>query len=264
MDVHGILNPWSLTPLLWVAGFLLTRGAIALYDHLVIGLVVLTKQRKLPTRTTGVPVRYVSLRAIDVAYLAVNATNEWVFVQNLCHYLWHSEAVPKQLADLGVLNTVVALFLMFVVLDLCYAPAHRFLHWRAVYPYIHKHHHRQVFPVRGYLDAGNEHPVEHVVGTGCTWAAVLAATHTTGAHAATIFLFFNVHAALAMLNHSPYDVELSYLGLKYSVKAHEMHHRKFTTNYAQYWMGVDKLMGTYSPYDSATAATAGTSAAKTA
>lgn len=42
------------------------------------------------------------------------------------------------------------------------------------------------------------------------------------------------------------------MGLNYSVKAHELHHRKFTTNYAQYWMGIDKLMGTFSAYDAAT------------
>ena len=42
------------------------------------------------------------------------------------------------------------------------------------------------------------------------------------------------------------------LGLNYSVKAHEMHHRKFTTNYAQYWMGIDKLMRTFSPYETTT------------
>lgn len=257
MEVLGMLNPWSLSPLVWVAGFLLARGAIALYDHLVVGLISLTKQPKLPTRTTGVPVRYVSLRAVDITYLAINAVNEWIFVQNLCHYLWFSEFVPKEVANLGILNTVGALYLMFVVLDLFYAPAHRFMHWRAVYPYIHKHHHRQVFPVRGYLDAGNEHPVEHFIGTSCTWAAVLAAVHITGAHAITIFVFFNVHAALAMLNHSPFDVEFSFFGLNYSVKAHEMHHRKFTTNYAQYWMGIDRLMGTFSPYEASITQSAG-------
>jgi hypothetical protein len=31
-----------------------------------------------------------------------------------------------------------------------------------VYPYVHKHHHRQILPKRGYLDAGNEHPIEQV------------------------------------------------------------------------------------------------------
>ena len=246
------LNPWSLPASSWLLGFVLIRGAIAVYDHLVIGLVEVTKQAKLPTRTTGEPVRYVGLNMSSVVYLFVNSVQEWVFVQNLCHYIWHSPVVPKQLAEVNPFNTAAALYLMFVVLDLCYAPMHRFLHWRPVYPYIHKHHHRQIFPVRGYLDAGNEHPVEHFVGTSCTWAAVWTAVQVTGAHAGTIFFFFNLHAALAMLNHSPYDVDVTVLGLNYSVKAHEMHHRRFTTNYAQYWMGIDKLMSTFSPYDEST------------
>jgi len=250
--IKSVLNPWGLTAAQWALGFVAIRGAIGLYDHMVIALVEISKAPKLPTRTTGTPVRYVGLRVIDMAYLTVNAVNEWIFVQNLCHYIWHSDRVPKALGEVGVLNTCAALYLMFLVLDLFYAPAHRFLHWRVVYPYIHKHHHRQIFPVRGYLDAGNEHPVEHFIGTSCTWIAVWAAVHTTGAHAATIFFFFNIHAALAMLNHSPYDVDVTILGLNYNVKAHEMHHRKFTTNYAQYWMGIDRIMGTFSPYDAST------------
>jgi hypothetical protein len=38
---------------------------------------------------------------------------------------------------------------------------------------------------------------------------VLHGWQLTGAHALTIFLFFNVHAALAMLNHSAYDVDVT-------------------------------------------------------
>jgi sterol desaturase/sphingolipid hydroxylase (fatty acid hydroxylase superfamily) len=169
-------NPWELPALHWGVGFLAVRGAIGMYDHLVVGFVELSKQAKLPTRTIdGPPVRYVGLDATSVAFLFVNALQEWVFVQNLCFFIWHSPAVPKSLADVGFLNTGAALWLMFVVLDVCYAPMHRFLHWRPVYPYIHKHHHRQIFPVRGYLDAGNEHPLEHFIGTSCTWAAVYSA-----------------------------------------------------------------------------------------
>ena len=247
------LNPWGLSPVQWVVGFVLIRGAIAFYDNLVELLIKFSKVAKLPTREdaeTGEPkeVRYVGLNAISYVYLVVNAADEWVFVQNLCHFIWHSDRVPKTLGGAQPLNTVCALYLMFLVLDFFYAPAHRFLHWKPVYPYIHKHHHRQIFPVRGYLDAGNEHPVEHVIGVSCTWIAVYTAVHVTGAHALTIFLFFNIHAALAMLNHSEYDVDFSFLGLSYSVKAHEMHHRKFNLNYAQYWMGMDKMMGTFKPY----------------
>eukprot|EP00978_Attheya_sp_CCMP212_P008092 scaffold18835_cov52-Attheya_sp.AAC.5 len=249
------INPWGLTPLQWVVGFVLIRGAIALYDHLVVFLVEWSKAKRLPTRTTGnKPVRYVDLDRTSYVFLAINSLNEWVFVQRLCHFLWYADdssgtVIPKALEDVGVANTFGALYVMFVVLDVCYAPCHHMLHMPSIYPLIHKHHHRQHFPTRGYLDAGNEHPIEHMIGTMCTWAAVLAAAHTTGAHAGTIFLFFNVHAALAMLNHSPYDVAFGALGIQYSVGSHEMHHRKFTVNYAQYCMWYDHLAHTYATYE---------------
>jgi len=248
----SVFNPWEISTTSWIAGFFISRGLITLYDHLVIAVVKLTKQKLLPTRTTGTPVRYVDLRLVDVVYLFINAIQEWLFVQNMCFYIWHSNDVPKSVEQIGVFNTVCAVMVMFIVQDIFYAPTHRFLHWRPVYPYIHKHHHRQIFPVRGYLDAGNEHPVEHFIGTSCTWIAVYTAVHTTGAHAVIIFTFFNIHAALAMLNHSPYDVDINLIFMNYNVKAHEMHHRKFTTNYAQYWLGIDHLMGTYMEYDEST------------
>jgi sterol desaturase/sphingolipid hydroxylase (fatty acid hydroxylase superfamily) len=144
---------------------------------------------------------------------------------------------------------------MFVVRDVCYSPCHKVFHQPWCYPLIHKHHHRQHYPTRGYLDAGNEHPIEHVVGVYSTWAAVLVAVHWTGAHAATIFFFFNLHAAMAMLNHSPYDVSCNILGIKYSVANHEMHHRKFTVNYAQYCMWYDYAMHTFADYEGPTTTT---------
>ena len=38
------------------------------------------------------------------------------------------------------------------------------------------------------------------------------------------------------------------LGFDYSVGAHEMHHRNPSCNMAQYWMGLDRLMGTWRAY----------------
>ena len=58
-----------------------------------------------------------------------------------------------------------------------------------------------------------------------------------------------------MLNHSPYDVEFDLIPfgiLQYSVANHEMHHRKFTVNYAQYCMWYDHLMKTFCAYEGPT------------
>jgi sterol desaturase/sphingolipid hydroxylase (fatty acid hydroxylase superfamily) len=239
-------NPWNLSRFQWMLGGLAIRGAINFYDHLVVFAVdSIFNQKFLPTRTTGKPVRYVDLDMQSIIFLSINAVHEWIFVQRLCHYIWFSPDVSLEIEDIGLLNTVGALVVMFIVLDLCYAPCHHILHMSAIYPLIHKHHHRQHFPTRGYLDAGNEHPIEHVIGVLCTWASVLSAAHIVNAHAVVIFLFFNIHAALAMLNHSPYDVEF----LGYSVANHEMHHRKFTINYAQYCMWYDHIMKTYARYE---------------
>ena len=38
------------------------------------------------------------------------------------------------------------------------------------------------------------------------------------------------------------------LGFDYSVGAHEMHHRNPGCNMAQYWMYLDRIMGTYRDY----------------
>jgi len=249
----SLFNPWELSALQWIVGGILIRGAIAFYDHLVVYVIdSICQENFLPTRTTGKPVRYVTLDTKSVVFLSINAFDEWVFVQRLCHFIWYSPSVSLNMNEISLVNTIGAIYVMFIVIDIIYAPCHHILHMPWCYKYIHKHHHRQHFPTRGYLDAGNEHPIEHIVGIMCTWGAVLAAVYgPTGAHGVTLFIFFNIHAALAMLNHSPYDVEFTIIPgiMKYSVANHEMHHRKYTINYAQYCMWYDHFMNTYRNYE---------------
>jgi sterol desaturase/sphingolipid hydroxylase (fatty acid hydroxylase superfamily) len=236
----------------------------------------------------------------------------------LTYYLWnggYQGMLPWCLSQLSLGNTIFAMGIMFVAMDLLYAPLHHFLHLPSMYPLIHKHHHRQHFPVRGYLDAGNEHPIEHMIGVMCTWFAVCTAEVLLptikmlwevviktdelpakrdalaslglcggGVHTVTVFIFFQLHAALAMMNHSPFDAQFSlpFVGssllfgsessrisamdcipiigkrlrrvisgqwFRYSVGHHEMHHRKFNYNYAQYCLFYDHWMGTFIPYE---------------
>jgi sterol desaturase/sphingolipid hydroxylase (fatty acid hydroxylase superfamily) len=260
----------------------------------------------LPTREPGAPpVRYVSLDTRSIVYLTLNAFNEYAFVMRLTHYLWqggHQQLLKWKLTEMTLGNTIIALGIMFVFMDMLYAPLHHMLHLPALYPLIHKHHHRQHYPTRGYLDAGNEHPIEHMIGTMCTWFALcvvevfmptcgmwigrmkenglrwmieggysMPLTQGGGVHALTVFVFVQFHAALAMLNHSPYDVQFflpcvgssSICGaentwfkriitgqwFEYSVGYHEMHHRKFNFNYGQNCMLYDTLMGTFLNYE---------------
>jgi len=315
------LNPWNLPNMqLWLLGFIAIRLGVVFYDHLVVLLIEKCfKSKVLPTREPGAPpVRYVSLDKRSIVYLSLNAFNEYAFVMRLTHYLWwggHQQLLTWKLTQMTLCNTILALGIMFVSMDMLYAPLHHLLHLPTFYPLIHKHHHRQHFPARGYLDAGNEHPIEHMIGVVCTWFAVCVAeillptfgmwlervkehglsglldgeetatwTQGGGVHALTVIVFFQFHAALAMLNHSPYNVqfslpfmgsaslfgaenkmlqwldEITFVGkwmkriftgqwFKYSVGHHEMHHRKFNFNYGQYCMLYDLWMGTFLEYE---------------
>jgi len=252
-----LFNPWKFNTWQWWLGGILLRAAIVFYDHLVFFLLeTIFKSRLLPTRLTDTPVRYVELDTKSKIFLTVNAIHEWIFVQNFCHFIWYSPNVSLEWNTIGFSNTIGALWVIFIVLDIVYSPCHHIMHMPFMYPLIHKHHHRQHFPTRGYLDAGNEHPIEHLIGVTSIWLASMAACYgPTGVHGITLFFFFNIHATLAMLNHSPYDVTFDIIPggiLQYSVGHHEMHHRKFTVNYAQYCMFYDFAMKTFTPYEGPT------------
>jgi hypothetical protein len=72
---------------------------------------------------------------------------------------------------------------------------------------IHKHHHRQHYPTGGYLDAGNEHPIEHWVVVLSTWYVYLGggtcggAWSNGGAWRDAVFVFQHSCRPAAMLNH---------------------------------------------------------------
>mmetsp|Transcript_24361 Transcript_24361/g.78225 ORF Transcript_24361/g.78225 Transcript_24361/m.78225 type:complete len:195 (-) Transcript_24361:161-745(-) len=150
--------------------------------------------------------------------------------------------------------------MLLVVDDMLYAPLHRAMHLQAVYPWVHKHHHRNTFPARGYIDAANEHPVEQIAALCLHWVAVHVVAHTAGLHVAAVLAHFGVKALGACFNHTGYDVQLRFCGIEYAVRAHETHHRKPNTNFAQYVMFWDKLMGTYKEYESGIKASAAAAA----
>jgi len=191
------------------------------------------------------------LEWIDFSFLALNSVIEFTYLTNLAYFALHSPYVALSWRSLSLPNTVCAFFLLFAVNDFFYALAHRFMHWSVVYPFVHKHHHRQVLPKRGYADAGNEHPIEQVIGLATNWLAVNLVPRTLGLHAATIFGYMLVYGVLALLNHTEFELAFNLLGMpgfRYSVGAHEMHHRHPKCNMAQSFMWWDKLMGTYKEY----------------
>ena len=182
-----LLNPWGLGLLWWVAGYAAVRAALlGFVDGAVWMLAPFLPP--LPSRTGPKPVFQHKINAMDVTYLVINSLIEYVFSLQIAHLLWHAAYIVHAPSGLGLLNGPVALWLMLIVDDMLYAPLHRFMHLPQVYRFVHKHHHRNTFPARGYIDAANEHPVEQIAALSLHWTAVHIVAHTAGLHVGAVRL----------------------------------------------------------------------------
>lgn len=242
-----LLNPWSLTFPMWVAAAVAKEAALQATDVCI----TFACQRfdPLPSRTGTKPLYKNVLDRKDYAFLLMNSFVEMIFSSHLCYNAWYSSYIQRSWPSFGILNGPIALLLLILFNDMLYAPAHRLLHHPAVYPYIHKHHHRSIYPSRGNIDARNEHPIEQMIAMALWMTAIYMVAFSTGMHAATIIGHLAVMTMGASLNHAGFDLEIRFLGVDwYSTGAHEMHHRRPDKNFAQFTMFWDKLMGTYIPY----------------
>ena len=245
----ALVNPLSLPPLYFLAGYVFKCGSLAAIDEVcAVYLRGAYGDKPMPYRGNAGAKGLERLEWIDYTFLALNSVIEFCFAAQVAHLVLTSPHMAWELGKLNALNTLPALYLIFAVDDFFYAPTHRVMHMPFCYAYVHKHHHRQHLPERGYLDAGNEHPIEQVLGLSCLYGTLELVSRLTGVHALTILVHFLLYAVLALLNHTAYDVQFAFAGFEYTVRAHETHHRYPTTNLAQYFMIWDKLMGTYKPY----------------
>ncbi|KAH9249727.1 hypothetical protein BASA81_012523 [Batrachochytrium salamandrivorans] len=157
-------------------------------------------------------------------------------------FMWDNPShVEWDLHKLTLANTLGSLVGFFTLYDFFYVLLHRFLHIRAIYPWVHKHHHRQHAPSRGNVDAVNVHPFEFLSGEFLHLFAIMVVP----CHALTVLVFMVIAGVLASLNHTRYDVQLGV----YEVRVHDVHHRIPQSNYGQYTMFWDRAMGSYRSYE---------------
>jgi len=182
----------------------------------------------------------------DWLFVYINRISVPVMTFHVFQYTWNSKKIfwsPKDLSFMSTIGAVVALFLTY---DAFYVPFHSLLHVRALYPWIHKHHHRQNVPTRGNLDATNTHPIEFILGEYLHLVSLfVVSTFVMKIHVGTVIFFILFGGLLASLNHTRFDVSIPFF---YDVRAHDMHHHMPMSNYGQYTMVWDKVVGTFRPY----------------
>jgi sterol desaturase/sphingolipid hydroxylase (fatty acid hydroxylase superfamily) len=167
----------------------------------------------------------------DCADFTCLALNKLATVAFLLHALrdLHAHAPPPPPSALTALLPVPLLFLAY---DAMYAPFHYLLHWAPLYPYIHKHHHRQVAPHRGLDDAVNTHPFEYAVGMWMHLGALWLLRDGLGLAVSpwAVLVFVLGGSVLAAVNHTRMEVEVPYL---FNSREHDSHHRFSQFNYAR-------------------------------
>lgn len=246
-----VLNPLGVTITTWFGLIALKSFSIILLEFPLIALCKVLGVKKLPSREPKPIMKGLeALLAKDYIFLACNQALEAIALQHFSQFALDDRKVMRHLEQLSFGNTVCAIYLTFLISDFLYYWAHRAMHLPSLYRYIHKHHHRQSLPHRGYLDAANEHPVEQIIGLSTLMAAfqLVSLLSPWGLHAYAVGDLFIIYGSLAFLNHTEYDVQLGPLFLYYSVRAHETHHRFGMKNYGQQVMIWDKLFGTFKEY----------------
>jgi len=248
-ELSQIYNPLDISLPIFLAFVVGKTVSVEILDTIIFWVLEKLKWPKMPSRVPD-PINkgLESLELVDYTCLILNALIEVVFITHVYKY---SLTLPSDFESVTFVNTVVAFYMSFLVNDFLYYFLHRTMHLSWIYPYIHKHHHRQILPRRGYFDGANTTPMEQTCGVILIGAGLLITEKLIGLHVFALHAYFQLFAVFALLNHTPFDVNLpAWIGLGYSVRAHEMHHRKFTCNYSQNTMVFDKMFNTFQEYTS--------------
>jgi sterol desaturase/sphingolipid hydroxylase (fatty acid hydroxylase superfamily) len=185
------------------------------------------------------------LETVDNLCIYANKLLTIPFAYHFIQYITTSPSVAWGVGSMSLKNTLIDFLALVILYDLSYFSFHWLLHRRAIYPFIHKQHHRQRSPCRGNTDGLNAHPVEYIVSAYLH----LLAIYIIPTHVVTACAFLAVGAVIGSLNHTRLDIRLGgAAGFLYKASNHDVHHRFPDNNFGQYSSIWDKLFGTYRSY----------------
>jgi len=164
--------------------------------------------------------------------------------------VWNSEAVvyPEGANPTPVdfFNGIVAFAVVFALSDFTYYASHRIVHrFPTLYTFIHKHHHGEAEPIRGWADTCNAHPTDFFYTGFCTSPmSVLWLMPKGSVHIYAIAACLWVNSFVGSLGHCRLDLNVFFFNTRF----HAGHHGRSTCNFAQNIELWDRIFGTYKDY----------------
>jgi len=157
---------------------------------------------------------------------------------------WNSNSIVwGDSSTLTLANGLGGFLVVFSLSDLTYYISHRIVHkvkW--LYTFVHKHHHGEPLPIRGWVDTCNAHPTDFFYTGFCTcpisvlWLMPANFIHIYGIMAC---LYFNSFAGA--LGHCRLDLNLGFFNTRF----HAGHHALTKCNYSQNVEIWDRVFGTF-------------------
>ena len=193
-------------------------------------------------RTTGKP-----LGLTDYSYIWFNRLVMLPFIAFLnVKVVCNSSAIIWDMDALNWTNGFGMFVVVFSLSDFTYYVAHRIVHrvpW--LYTFVHKHHHGDSAPIRGWADTCNAHPTDFFYTGFCTSPmSTLWLMPADSVHIVAIGACLWVNSFVGSLGHCRLDLNIIFFNTRF----HAGHHSYCKCNFAQNIEIWDHLFGTYRDY----------------
>jgi sterol desaturase/sphingolipid hydroxylase (fatty acid hydroxylase superfamily) len=144
------------------------------------------------------------------------------------------------------MNGLLAFVVVFSLSDFTYYASHRIVHkFPVLYKFIHKHHHGEAEPIRGWADTCNAHPTDFFYTGFCTSPlSVLWLMPAGSVHIVAIAACLWINSFVGSLGHCRLDLNV----IIFNTRFHAGHHGNSSCNFAQNIELWDRLFGTYKDY----------------
>lgn len=152
--------------------------------------------------------------------------------------------VYTNFSDYGVGYFIFSILVFIVLHDTYFYWTHRFMHWKKIYPYVHKIHHKSVNPTPWAAFAF--HPLEAVVEVGILPVMLFLMP----LHPFAILAFILYQSGMNVVGHLGFEMFPDGFASGKITKwhntstHHNMHHKHVTCNYGLYFNFWDRVMGT--------------------